>query len=153
MSIPDVEVAVALVRRIANHRRRRLDQRSSTEETLIFIGATTAHVQAVDAAGPRVGRIIFFGEDFDGLLFIGLSYPVHETGRSELFSQLFEDVRAMRVQDKVVRTDAEKYASTRGSAARKECSMGFRPDPRDDAVSNFPSLAIEARNWESCWQA
>src|SRR3569833_2701444 len=64
--------------------------RSATQDTLIFYGATAAHIEALEKDEGRPRRITFFGEENAGLLILRKPKPNHEIAHSHLFLRLCE---------------------------------------------------------------
>src|SRR3569833_98771 len=126
--------------------------RSATQDTLIFYGATAAHIEALEKDEGRPWRITFFGEETAGLLFLRMPKPVHEIAHSHLFLRLWERVVQIGLRDDAHAIGASKYKgiSTQGISTRiKEGDSGLRPDPPRNCGDHFPTLAIEVGNSES----
>src|SRR3569833_1491062 len=151
LPMPDTDI-VATLRRLAREHSDQLDS-SSTQDTLIFYGATAAHIEALDRAdegadGCRPWRITFFGEEKAGLLFLRMPEPVHHVAHSHLFLRLWEWVIRMGLRKNAYAVGASTYKGIIGTQI-KEGDSGFRPDPPRDCGNHFPTLVIEAGNSES----
>lgn len=150
LPIPTTDV-VATVRRLAEEHSRRLDTDLSTQDTLIFYGATAAYVDAIEEAveedGDGLGRITFFGEEDAGLLFLRMVKPVYEVAHLSLFLHIWRLTLEMGLKRNcyAVGTSTYKGIGTRS----KQGDSGLRPDPPRDFGNDFPTLVTEAGNSES----
>lgn len=147
LPIPSCDTAAA-VRRLAQEHFERLRTDVSTQDTLIFYGATNAHVEAIENdKNDCPGRLTFFGEKQAGLLFLRMVTLVHEQAHLSLFLRCFwSKVFRMGLEDACVAVGATRYHN---NDARKEGDSGIKPDPPRCHANHFPSLVIEAGNSES----
>jgi len=148
LPIPGID-DIAAVYRHAEERRSQLDQGTSSQETLIYYGATTSHVDAIRSAncdGIYPGRITFFGDE-SGLLFFRMPRPVHETAHLFLFNKILFWIFQIDLTDHFVSVGSSTYNGI--GTRRKEGDSGLRPDPPRWAEDDFPTLVIEAGNWQS----
>ena len=150
LPMPGTDIAATL-HRLAHEYSNRLDSTglSATQDSLIFHGATAAHIEALNEAdedGRRPWRITFFGEENAGLLFLRMPEPVHEIAHSHLFLRLWKWVIQMGLEDNAYAVGASTY---KGIGTRtKEGDNGLRPDPPRNCGNHFPTLAIEVGNGE-----
>lgn len=147
LPIPDID-DIATIHTHAEERRAQLD-RGSTQDTLIYYNATTAHLEALCSADPDgkyPGRITFFGDEI-GLVFFRLVQPVHETAHLWFFKEMEHLIFQMDLKDNYIPTGSARYKGI--GTRQKEGDSGIRPDPPRWAGNQLPTLVIEAGNSES----
>ncbi|KAK5655369.1 hypothetical protein OQA88_5936 [Cercophora sp. LCS_1] len=92
LPIPKIQGISSAINTHAEERRAQLFEKNSTQEILIYYGATTAHIDAINRDGISPGRITFFGDPGSGkdsgLLFFRMPQPIHETAHGFLYRHL-----------------------------------------------------------------
>ncbi|KAK5656650.1 hypothetical protein OQA88_4630 [Cercophora sp. LCS_1] len=143
LPIPNIE-DIATIYVHAEERRAQLLQGTSTQNTLIYYNATTAHLDALDENYP--GRITFFGDEV-GLLFFRIRLPIHEIAHLHLFMTVSHLLLQMGLGGQFVATGATTFKGP--GTKKKQGDSGIRPDPPRWAGNQFPTVVIEAGNSES----
>lgn len=145
--IPDID-NIATIYTHAEERRAQLLQGTSTQNTLIYYNATTAHLNALRSVSDKgyPGRITFFGDEI-GLVFFRIPQPIHETAHLHLFLKIFSVLDRMGLLGKFFATGSTTFKGT--GTKQKQGDSGLRPDPPRWAGNHYPTLVIEAGNTES----
>ncbi|KAK0724380.1 hypothetical protein B0H67DRAFT_680003 [Lasiosphaeris hirsuta] len=145
LPIPKVKGIAAAVSKHAKDRLIQLDQ-DTFQDTLIYYGTTTAHINAIcsaDRGKPYPGRITFFGND-SGLLFFRIPLPVHETTHLFLFNNMILDsVFQMRLKGQVRSLGSSDYGM---GTKKKQGDSGIRPNPPRNASNDFPPWSSKLQN-------
>jgi len=147
LPIPDIQGIAAAISRHAEERRDQLLAGTSTQETLIYHSATTAHINALnrrDSIYP--GRITFFGNE-SGLLYFRMPLPLHEMAHLYLYDEIRHLINRMGLRYAIRPTGSSTYKGI--GSKKKEGDGGIRPDPPRWAGDHFPTLVMEAGNSES----
>lgn len=144
--IPDTDTA-AIVQRLADQYSDRLLVDPSTQDTLIFHGATAAHIDAIDKGLKKhPGRITFFGDEV-GLLFFRMPYAIHDIAHLELMHYVGRSIDQMGLWDSCCSLGAAEYDGL--GRCKKEGDGAIRPHPPRQCYNEFPTLVIEAGNSET----
>jgi hypothetical protein len=148
LPIPDIDNIAATICTHAEERRAQLDQGTSSQNTLIYYNATTAHLNALRSVSDRgyPGRITFFGDEI-GLVFFRMPQPVHETAHLHLFRKIGSILDQMGLFNKFLATGPSTYKGL--GTKQKQGDSGIRPRPPRRSGKHFPTLVIEAGNTES----
>lgn len=157
LTIPDLD-NIAAVYHQAGERYDQLLEGSSTQDTLIYYGATASHMDALDAyealdgyglhPSPAYITTTFFGDE-SGLLFVRMLLPVHQAAhRFCLSTMITRWVVRMGLWRQMICSGSETYRGTNSSGIKREAEDSIRPVPRY-AFDQFPTLVIASGSNES----
>ncbi len=143
--IPGIDY-LATIKRLADEQYRQLDTDPSAQDTLIFYGATPAQVDFIVKLGYP-GRITYFGEDRNGLLFFRMLTRYHEYPHLNLLTHFHSQATRMNRGKSLDSTGTAQYESIHGGKY-KQGDSGVLPYPLRYGKS-LPTLVIECGSNES----
>jgi hypothetical protein len=143
---PTTDIA-ATIQKYADDRLGQLHNGDSSEEFLIFYGASSAHVHALEAAKQQPGRMTFFG-DKSGLLFVKMTHILHEFADGLLLQVLADVIARMGLRHAWLPTGRARFEPANPDNPQKEGDFGLRPI-RLRTGNQFPTLVHECGNSQS----